>query len=657
MKAPGLGLWLILVWEWGRVYAAPDYAVVHANTEGAQKSPEAYYKNNTNLQILSQRGSVQAFDLIRKSVQNRLSSLSHSMESSTFTASTVPSSQTTKEPSQAAEEQVSTSLEIYLEPTTTSVETTVPEPTTLNPTTTSLKSSSLPIPVVSSSFTTVTSSKEIKTFTIPVVTITETPMERIETVKITEWITQTYVPSSTLVPATTSVVETNDYKEQRKYLELLMRDLYSSLKENDVEAQTKVVTTPVLTSPVVTTPVVTKPSPAAPLVTSTSLLTTTTSLPVPKQVEHPPMNVQINENKYQPKVKEPVKEPIVEAPEPIVNIKAEKEHGSGAKDILNMKPLPYKVSVAPQFQNHKPNLDPPTKYAKPKIHYTFGPENMDEKKTKNTELAKELDTKELAREMAAKEMAAKEAAREMAATNTNVKYTKADKVKEPKAQGAPEDPKYKQLESMFQSKLEPKELEMFKKIYPELEKLLYGQGVESVAKEVTKQDIASKKPKEITTLTSTSTTSSSVSLHVPTSSTASSVSSSAGPYIYEDEDYIYKYVYAEDEHKNGPLDLLHVPKEEQDFNSEDNPFQTFKSKQDLNEGYRKEQNAKKKEFQDLSKEFESNRPRRQHGTERDSYHKSSQKFNFDIFRFKSSSNKVQIAWFLVLSSVLMPAYL
>lgn len=651
MKAPGLALWLIFVWDLGRVYAAPDYAVVHANTEGAQKSPEAYYKNHTNLQILNQRGSVQAFDLIRKSVQSRLSRLSHSMESSTVTDSTVVSSQAT--PSQVST--FESSLEISSDPTTTSVETTtVPAPPTLDPTTASLKSSSLPVPVVSTSFTTVTSSKEIKTFTIPAVTITETPMERVETVKVTEWITQTYVPSSTLVPATTSAVETNDYKEQRKYLELLMRDLYSSLKEKDVEAQTKaVVTTPVLTSPVVTTPVVTPPSTVVPLVASTSLSATKTSLPVPKQVEQPPMNVQINEKQPQPKVKpQPAKDQGIQAPEPIVNIKAEKEHGNGAKDILNMKPLPYKVSVAPQFQNHKPNVDPPTKYAKPKIHYTFGPEKVDEKVTKNTELARELDTKELA-----KEMAAKEAAREMAATNTNVKYTKADKVKEPKAQGAPEDPKYKQLESMFQSKLEPKELEMFKKIYPELEKLLYGQGVESVAKEVTKQDIASKKPKEITTLTSTSTTSSSVSLHVPTSSTASSVSSSAGPYIYEDEDYIYKYVYAEDEHKNGPLDLLHVPKEEQDFNSEDNPFQTFKSKQDLNEGYRKEQNAKKKEFQDLSKEFESNRPRRQHGTERDSYHKSSQKFNFDIFRFKSSSNKVQIAWFLVLSSVLMPAYL
>lgn len=66
-------------------------------------------------------------------------------------------------------------------------------------------------------------------------------------------------------------------------------------------------------------------------------------------------------------------EPVKQSSAPPAKLEHQ-EHGQGAKDIMNMKPLPYKLSVKPQFRSHNTNSQRTGIYAKPKIVYNLGPE-------------------------------------------------------------------------------------------------------------------------------------------------------------------------------------------------------------------------------------------------------------------------------------------
>ncbi|WEJ94626.1 hypothetical protein PSN45_002117 [Yamadazyma tenuis] len=289
-----------------------------------------------------------------------------------------------------------------------------------------------------------------------------------------------------------------------------------------------------------------------------------------------------------------------------------REHGTGAKDILNMKPLPYKLSVSPQFQNHQKVASKPSKYGKPKKPNAFA------LKESNNQI------------------------------NNNGVEDLVQKLLSPKGNS---NLQHKENESDLQS------------IYNLINRL---------------EEMLDEPPKIISPgnqVASPISKTPSVSNKVLSVEAKSSESAATDEY-----EYIHKFVY-EDGLEVSPSEIEQPP------TGSSGPFQTFKSKSELNEKYREEQdiiitgtavsiepssnsnetsshNHTRLPFSMMREETaegiaKNGRPYRFHrpGHVRTRHKKAHRQknhtiFNFDLFGFRSSSSQNRVAWMVVASSIL-----
>lgn len=380
-------------------------------------------------------------------------------------------------------------------------------------------------------------------------------------------------------------------------------------------------------------------------------------------------------------------------------------HGNGAKEIVNMKPLPYKVDIAPQFQEHTSSVIRPQIYAKPKISYNLGPEivppafaagankelqsetgsskeipdllyneqarNVDTHMMYITKILEKLDsladgvgekskseiikdtvkdiTKNLKENAKGKVSDMKEKVSEESSKVTeNLKGSVHDKMKTMKEKTSENDSLSKMKETV-KAKLETiqdKENDIKKKA--ELVRKIKQEATARAKGLVQKEDL---KPEKL-------------ELEIVEADDIPIEMEGELEELEESDDWNESEL--ESENSNGA--------EVEEVEDSVGPFQTFKSKAELNENYRKQQTAKQakttrtspshstsgiiantarpQEIPHFKKITRKKRPHQFGGHHSKKHPENSWKLK--LFGFNSSSSKLQIAWCVVVVGVLLP---